>query len=101
IGGLGVSDVRMDQGSLRADVNLYLKPSGSAQPGTRTETKNVNSFRSVERAARYEIGRQAGILDAGESVLQETRHFHEDTGATSAGRPQPEAQRDPYFTEPG
>lgn len=100
IGGLGVSDVRMDQGSMRADVNLSLKPNGSAQPGTRTETKNVNSFRSVERAARYEIARQAGILDAGESVLQETRHFHEDTGATSAGRPKSDAEDYRYFPDP-
>ncbi len=65
IGGLGVSDVRMDQGSLRADVNLSLKPKGSTTLGTRSETKNVNSFRSVERAVRYEISRHAGILDAG------------------------------------
>lgn len=100
IGGLGVSDVRMDQGSMRADVNLSLKPSGSTQLGTRTETKNVNSFRSVERAARYEIARQAGLLDAGESVLQETRHFHEDTGQTSAGRPKSDAEDYRYFPDP-
>src|SRR5690349_9356168 len=66
--GLGVSDVRMEQGSLRCDVNLSLAPAGSGELGTRTETKNVNSLRSVERAARYEIGRQAAILASGDRV---------------------------------
>ena len=79
--GLGVSDVRMEQGSLRCDVNLSLAPRRHRRGlGTRTETKNVNSLRSVERAARYEIGRQAAILAGGGSILQETRHWHEDTG---------------------
>jgi aspartyl-tRNA(Asn)/glutamyl-tRNA(Gln) amidotransferase subunit B len=100
IGGLGVSDVRMDQGSLRADVNLSLKPKGSTTLGTRSETKNVNSFRSVERAVRFEISRHAGILDAGGSVLQETRHFHEDTGTTSSGREKSDADDYRYFPEP-
>lgn len=77
---LGVSDARMDQGSIRADVNLSLAPKGSTTLGTRSETKNVNSLRSVERAVRYEMSRHAGILDAGGKVLQETRHFHEDDG---------------------
>src|SRR5680860_950067 len=82
--GLGVSDVRMEQGSLRCDVNLSLAPAGTGGLGTRTETKNVNSLRSVERAARYEIGRQAALLAAGTSILQETRHWHEDTGVTTS-----------------
>ena len=82
---LGVSDVRMDQGSLRCDVNLSLSPRGSGVLGTRTETKNVNSLRSVERAVRYEMTRQAGVLLAGEQVVQETRHFDEATGTTRAG----------------
>lgn len=100
IGGLGVSDVRMDQGSLRADVNLSLKPKGSDTLGTRSETKNVNSFRSVERAVRYEVGRHAGILDAGGSVLQETRHFQENTGSTLSGREKSDADDYRYFPEP-
>jgi aspartyl-tRNA(Asn)/glutamyl-tRNA(Gln) amidotransferase subunit B len=100
IGGLGVSDVRMDQGSLRCDVNLSLKPLGSQELGTRSETKNVNSFRSVERAVRYEISRHAGILDAGEKVVQETRHFHESDGTTSSGREKSDAEDYRYFPEP-
>ena len=83
---LGVSDVRMEEGSLRADVNTSLAPKGSGRWGTRTETKNVNSLRSVERAVRYEIERQAAVLDEGTPVALETRHFHEDTGVTTAGR---------------
>src|SRR5690348_10239160 len=79
---LGVSDVRMEQGSLRCDVNLSLRRSASDPLGTRSETKNVNSLRSVERAVRYEMGRQAARLEAGERVVQETRHWHEDTGST-------------------
>ncbi len=100
IGGLGVSDVRMDQGSLRCDVNLSLKPLGSDVLGTRSETKNVNSFRSVERAATYEIRRHAAILDAGEKVVQETRHFHESDGSTSSGREKSDADDYRYFPEP-
>jgi len=98
--GLGVSDVRMEQGSLRCDVNLSLMPKGSDQFGTRSETKNVNSLRSVERAVRYEVERQGARLDAGERVVQETRHFHEDTGTTSPGRSKEEAQDYRYFPEP-
>lgn len=97
---LDVSDARMDQGSLRADVNLSLKPTGSDTLGTRSETKNVNSFRSVERAVRFEVSRHAGILDAGGSVLQETRHFHEADGTTSSGRPKSDADDYRYFPEP-
>jgi aspartyl-tRNA(Asn)/glutamyl-tRNA(Gln) amidotransferase subunit B len=97
---LGVSDVRMEEGSLRADVNTSLSPRGSGRWGTRTETKNVNSLRSVERAVRFEIERQAAVLDAGERVIQETRHFHEDTGTTTSGRSKEEAQDYRYFPEP-
>jgi aspartyl-tRNA(Asn)/glutamyl-tRNA(Gln) amidotransferase subunit B len=97
---LQVSDVRMEQGSLRCDVNLSLMPSGGSELGTRTETKNVNSLRSVERAVRFEIERQAGVLDAGHRVIQETRHFHEETGTTTAGRSKEEAQDYRYFPEP-
>ena len=77
---LGVSDVRMDQGSLRCDANLSLTPAGNPVFGTRTETKNVNSLRSVERAVRYEISRQAAALAGGGTIKQETRHFDESTG---------------------
>ena len=98
--GLGVSDVRMEQGSLRCDVNVSLSPAGSGVWGTRTETKNVNSLRSVERAVRFEMGRQAGVLDAGGRIVQETRHFHEDTGETTPGRSKEEATDYRYFPEP-
>lgn len=98
--GLGVSDVRMEQGSLRCDVNLSLSPVGSGTLGTRTETKNVNSLRSVERAARHEISRQAALLRSGGSVTQETRHWHEDTGVTTSGREKSDAEDYRYFPEP-
>jgi aspartyl-tRNA(Asn)/glutamyl-tRNA(Gln) amidotransferase subunit B len=104
--GLGVSDVRMEQGSLRCDVNLSLAPKASSvEPaettlGTRTETKNVNSLRSVERAARYEVQRHAAILADGGSILQETRHWHEDTGVTTSGREKSDADDYRYFPEP-
>jgi aspartyl-tRNA(Asn)/glutamyl-tRNA(Gln) amidotransferase subunit B len=97
---LGVSDVRMEEGSLRCDVNTSLSPAGSGVWGTRTETKNVNSLRSVERAVRSEMDRQALVLDAGEKVRQETRHFDEETGTTSSGRSKEEAQDYRYFPEP-
>ena len=97
---LAVSDVRMEEGSLRCDVNTSLSPRGSGVWGTRTETKNVNSLRSVERAVRYEVERQAAVLDAGTPVTLETRHFHEDTGVTTAGRSKEEAQDYRYFPEP-
>lgn len=97
---LGVSDARMDQGSIRADVNLSLAPKGSGTLGTRTETKNVNSLRSVERAVRYEMQRHAGVLDSGRSILQETRHWHEDTGVTTSGREKSDAEDYRYFPEP-
>jgi aspartyl-tRNA(Asn)/glutamyl-tRNA(Gln) amidotransferase subunit B len=98
--GLGVSDVRMEQGSLRCDVNLSLAPRGAGTLGTRTETKNVNSLRSVERAVRYEMGRQAAVLASGGSVVQETRHWHEDTGVTTSGRTKSDAEDYRYFPEP-
>jgi aspartyl-tRNA(Asn)/glutamyl-tRNA(Gln) amidotransferase subunit B len=97
---LGVSDVRMDQGSLRCDANVSLMPKGSAAFGTRTETKNVNSLRSVERAVRYEMCRQAAVLTGGGSVTQETRHFDESSGSTSAGRRKETSEDYRYFPEP-
>lgn len=97
---LGVSDVRMEEGSMRCDVNVSLMPRGTSEWGTRTETKNVNSLRSVERSVRSEIERQAAILAEGGRIIQETRHFHEDTGVTTSGRSKEEAQDYRYFPEP-
>jgi aspartyl-tRNA(Asn)/glutamyl-tRNA(Gln) amidotransferase subunit B len=98
--GLGVSDVKMEQGSLRCDANVSLKPMGSDVLGTRSETKNVNSLRSVERAIRGEMIRHAELLDAGSKVKQETRHFQEDTGLTRSGRSKEQAEDYRYFPEP-
>jgi len=97
---LGVSDVRMEQGSLRCDVNTSLRPVGVQEFGTRTETKNVNSLRSVERAVLAEVVRQAPLLEAGERIRQETRHWHENDGVTSPGRSKEEATDYRYFPEP-
>ncbi len=96
---LGVSDVRMEQGSMRCDVNTSLNRPGE-EWGTRTETKNVNSLRSVERAVRSEIIRQAGVLESGGTIIQETRHFHENTGETTSGRSKETATDYRYFPEP-
>ncbi|MEO8814193.1 MAG: Asp-tRNA(Asn)/Glu-tRNA(Gln) amidotransferase subunit GatB [Mycobacterium sp.] len=96
---LGVSDVRMDQGSLRCDANVSLKPVGTTEFGTRTETKNVNSLKSVEVAVTYEMRRQGAVLTAGGRVNQETRHFHE-AGHTSPGRTKETAEDYRYFPEP-
>lgn len=97
---LEVSEARMERGNVRADVNVSLRPSVDSPLGTRTETKNVNSFRSVERAVRYEVSRQAGVLDAGVPIIQETRHWHEDTGTTASGRVKSDAEDYRYFPEP-
>ena len=97
---LGVSDARMERGNVRCDANVSLRPHGEAKLGTRTETKNVNSLRSIERAVRYEIQRQAAILATGGSIVQETRHWHEDKGSTSSGRPKSDADDYRYFPEP-
>ncbi|WP_286955720.1 MULTISPECIES: Asp-tRNA(Asn)/Glu-tRNA(Gln) amidotransferase subunit GatB [Arsenicicoccus] len=97
---LDVSDARMEQGSMRCDANVSLMPKGSTQLGTRTETKNVNSLRSVERAVRYEMTRHGAILSSGGTILQETRHWHEDTGVTTSGREKSDAEDYRYFPEP-
>nr|WP_255481849.1 Asp-tRNA(Asn)/Glu-tRNA(Gln) amidotransferase subunit GatB [Amycolatopsis sp. SID8362] len=97
---LDVSDVRMDQGSLRCDANVSLMAKDATEFGTRTETKNVNSLRSVERAVRYEMTRQAAILAEGGSIKQETRHFQEADGTTSSGRTKETAEDYRYFPEP-
>lgn len=97
---LEVSEARMERGNVRADVNVSIRPTPESPLGTRTETKNVNSFRSVERAVRYEVSRQAGVLDDGIAIVQETRHWHEDTGTTAAGRVKSDAEDYRYFPEP-
>jgi aspartyl-tRNA(Asn)/glutamyl-tRNA(Gln) amidotransferase subunit B len=97
---LDVSDVRMDQGSLRCDANVSLMPRGSREFGTRTETKNVNSLRSVERAVRYEMRRHAAVLASGAPIVQETRHFDEASATTSPGRRKETAEDYRYFPEP-
>jgi aspartyl-tRNA(Asn)/glutamyl-tRNA(Gln) amidotransferase subunit B len=97
---LGVSEARMERGQMRCDVNLSLKPRGAEKLGTRSETKNVNSLRSVERAARFEIQRHAAVLASGGTIVQETRHFHEENGSTSSGRIKEEAEDYRYFPEP-
>ena len=98
--GLKVSDVKMEQGSLRCDVNLSLAPSGSGELGTRSETKNVNSLRSVETAVSGEVVRQANRLQSGEKIVQETRHFLEESGQTRPGRSKEQAEDYRYFPEP-
>lgn len=98
--GLGISEARMERGNIRCDANVSLRARGAEKLGTRTETKNVNSMRSVERAVRYEIQRQAAILADGGRIVQETRHWHEDTGVTSPGRPKSDADDYRYFPEP-
>ena len=97
---MNVSDARMERGNVRCDANVSLRPHGAEKLGTRTETKNVNSLRSIERAVRYEIQRQAAILAKGGSITQETRHWHEDRGITSSGRPKSDADDYRYFPEP-
>jgi len=105
---LGISEARMERGNLRCDANVSLRPRGpsaaeggvSRPLGTRTETKNVNSMRAVERAVKHEIQRQAAILAAGGTITQETRHWHEDKGTTSPGRPKSDADDYRYFPEP-
>lgn len=97
---LDVSEARMERGNVRCDANVSLRLHGAEKLGTRTETKNVNSLRSIERAVRYEIQRQAHILANGGTITQETRHWHEDKGTTSAGRPKSDADDYRYFPEP-
>jgi len=97
---MDVSDAKMERGNVRCDANVSLREKGAEKLGTRTETKNVNSLRSVENAVRYEIQRQAHILAAGGRIIQETRHWHEDRGHTSAGRPKSDADDYRYFPEP-
>ncbi|MGA4507348.1 Asp-tRNA(Asn)/Glu-tRNA(Gln) amidotransferase subunit GatB [Propionibacteriaceae bacterium G1746] len=98
--GLGVSDVRMEQGSLRCDANVSLMPTGTTEFGTRTETKNVNSLKSIEAAITHEMRRQAVVLASGGTVKQETRHWHEVGNHTTPGRSKETAEDYRYFPEP-
>lgn len=97
---LDVSEARMERGNVRADINVSLRPSPDAPLGTRTETKNVNSFRGIASAVRYEMQRQAKILSEGGVILQETRHYHEEDGSTSSGREKSDSEDYRYFPEP-
>ncbi len=97
---LGVSDVKMEEGSLRCDANVSIRPAGSTGLGTKTEIKNMNSFRSVERAIATEIERQVGLLTAGERIVQETRGWDEVNGVTHSMRSKEEAHDYRYFPDP-
>ena len=90
----------MERGNVRADVNVSLRANPDAPLGTRTETKNVNSFKAIEKTVTFEIRRQAKILSDGGKVIQETRHWHEDTATTSSGREKSDAEDYRYFPEP-
>ena len=97
---LDVSDVRMEEGSLRCDANISLRPLGQDGFGTKVEIKNMNSVRSMERALNFEIARQTKALENGEPILQETRHWEEDAGTTKSMRSKEEAFDYRYFPEP-
>ncbi|MFA5786588.1 MAG: Asp-tRNA(Asn)/Glu-tRNA(Gln) amidotransferase subunit GatB, partial [Actinomycetota bacterium] len=97
---LGICDAKMEEGSLRCDANLSLRRPGASELGTKVEVKNVNSLRSLYRALCYEVERQIAALEAGERLVQETRHFDENTGATVPLRSKEEATDYRYFPEP-
>lgn len=97
---IGVSEARMERGNVRADVNVSLRDKPQDPMGTRTETKNVNSFRGIEKTVRYEMRRQAAILAEGGKIVQETRHYHAADGTTSSGREKSDAEDYRYFPEP-
>ncbi len=97
---LGVSDVNMEEGSLRVDANVSIRPSGSAELGTKTELKNMNSFRFLERGIEAELERQRGLLEGGERVEQDTLHFHPEDGSLTSLRSKEYAHDYRYFPEP-
>jgi aspartyl-tRNA(Asn)/glutamyl-tRNA(Gln) amidotransferase subunit B len=97
---LGVSDVKMEEGSLRCDANVSIRPAGSSELGTKTEIKNMNSFRSVERAIESEIARQVEVLATGGRIVQETRGWDEVNGVTHSMRSKEEAHDYRYFPDP-
>jgi aspartyl-tRNA(Asn)/glutamyl-tRNA(Gln) amidotransferase subunit B len=96
----GVSDGKMEQGSLRADANVSVMPEGSAELGTRTEIKNINSFKFIKKAIEYEVLRQSEVLDGGGRVIQETRRFDDGSGETFSMRSKEDAQDYRYFPDP-
>ena len=97
---LNISHARMEQGNMRADVNVSLRRNPTDPFGTRSETKNVNSFRGIEKTIQYEIRRQAAILNYGGEVLQETRHWDEASQTTAGGRVKSDADDYRYFPDP-
>jgi aspartyl-tRNA(Asn)/glutamyl-tRNA(Gln) amidotransferase subunit B len=97
---LGVSDAKLEAGSMRFDVNVSVRPVGREKFGTRTETKNVNSLRSMQRTIDFEIDRQIKVLEAGGAIRQETRHWNEDTGVTTSMRAKEESEDYRYFQDP-
>jgi aspartyl-tRNA(Asn)/glutamyl-tRNA(Gln) amidotransferase subunit B len=100
LGAIGVSDVKMEEGSLRIDANISLRDAGAERLGTKVEIKNMNSLRSLARALEFEEGRQAAVLADGGSITQETRHWDEEAGRTHALRSKEEAFDYRYFPEP-
>jgi aspartyl-tRNA(Asn)/glutamyl-tRNA(Gln) amidotransferase subunit B len=98
---LGVSDVNMEEGSLRCDANVSIRRVGTTELGTKTELKNMNSFRYLERGITAEVARQIALLEAGEEVTQETLHFDPRTERISSLRSKEEAHDYRYFPEPG
>jgi aspartyl-tRNA(Asn)/glutamyl-tRNA(Gln) amidotransferase subunit B len=97
---IGVSDVKMEEGSLRIDANISVRPVGASEFGTRAEIKNVNSLRSLARAIEFERERQIALIESGERVKQETRHWDEEAGRTRPGRSKEEPDDYRYFPEP-
>jgi aspartyl-tRNA(Asn)/glutamyl-tRNA(Gln) amidotransferase subunit B len=97
---LGVSDVNMEEGSLRVDANVSVRPAGSEELGTKTELKNMNSFRFLERGMEAELARQRELIEAGGTVVQETLHFHPEDGTLHPLRSKEEAHDYRYFPEP-
>jgi aspartyl-tRNA(Asn)/glutamyl-tRNA(Gln) amidotransferase subunit B len=97
---LGISDARLEEGSLRFDANVSLRPEGADELGIKVEVKNMNSLRSLQRALAFEIERQTALLDKGEAIAQETRHWDEEAGRTEPGRSKEESSDYRYFPEP-
>ena len=97
---LGVSDARLEEGSIRFDANISIRPEGESELGTKVEIKNMNSFRSLERAVEYEIVRQVELVEAGGSIVMETRHWDEEAGVTHSMRAKEGSSDYRYFTEP-
>jgi aspartyl-tRNA(Asn)/glutamyl-tRNA(Gln) amidotransferase subunit B len=97
---LGVSDARLEEGSIRFDANVSIRPVGDEELGTKVEIKNMNSFRSLERAIDFEVRRQTDVVDAGGLVVQETRHWDEEAGVTQSMRTKEGSSDYRYFTEP-